>query len=1045
MIRHEALLEQVARRLERTGTATDELMLARWRVLALCQYLVGGGGVDEIERVSSRALESFARDGPVPSTTQALRAAFKAITSGAGEGSDSILPQVTPQKRDEVRRKLASFETLGAAAIEQALSRLPSLRDRFRSRAARPVVPGIRHRLELVASLLEDAGRPLEERQRAAAAVLYVDEQRDVIPDTLGAIGLLDDDYALQLTLATVDEHQAGEQAHWTERISALWDDLPFLRGVRLRRDGDPIVTTWLDRISSFLCYTHALEGVGHPLILVQPSVACSPVHSLVSLIGLLVLDGLTSSPSLLGSLRVGQVYEIDGQFRVRYGGVLEGPPAPGWLRLEFRDLTRYEPPGLAVRMVASGARRLSSGRRFRRDDSEPIQNFFAWDEAIGTGSLGSRILLVTSRERAMELLGGVTSNGVSLLDDGLVRFVGTQPTEDLVRGGLILVTPTLERARTVLREPMTAHAIVVDGYQRLHRGRHALPFLLMRSPPPQIIVWSTRGYFPERIPGWLPEHRTVHVDPDDLPYILELDDGPDGEEAPCRTSLWQAATTGGPETILVATPEDERHLVTLIDELLDAIGASSLPDYWRYQLLSAGTTLRALVAATPARWADIQAYAISSSEAFEQEWDKLRLTRTEAFAPLARLHQDVGTKIQRVPSELNSKASALLELLGDERNGHDWRLVCDRPEQVGVAARMLRAESIQRVKPTRVRDLEVCQDCLVVGWRTASLGRRLEAHTPRRLVALVDETEARKWSQLVARRGPHEGKSVLDAVGGREPSRPPRVSPRRVPEPERPEDEVGWRSGRREELPEKRLEPCAVIWLAGESEGKVLSRHSRVLVETGDDIREVPANRITAGDRVVLGTGKERWSPAAEFTQAVVEAMEASHPDLIHDAREWRRALSLLGKTHGWSNDWLRIRLEQAGVKRTIQTLEGWLRLDQAHPIGPQHLSRELEAMWPLIGAHSRRTRSQVEEACQRIRSLQWEAGRALLKLWGGRRVDLGLDESQLEALVERLHEAVNAYEVEEVRLGAVPSAMLGWWVDPELAELYCTDRDGR
>ncbi len=917
------------------------------------------------------------------------------------------------------------------------------MRDRFRSGAARVVVPGVPHRLELVASLLKDAGQPMEVRQRAAAAILYADEQRDAIPDGLGAVGLLDDDYALQLTLEQFDD-QRGERTHWTERISSLWDDLPFLRGMRLRRDGDPIATNWLDRISSFLCYNHALERSRDPLILVQPSVACSPVHTLVSLLGLLVLDGLTSSSSPFGSLRVGRIYEIDGQFRVRYGGVLEGPPAPGWLRLEFRDQARYTPPGLAARMVPSDSRRLSSGKSFSSYDSEPIQKFFEWEEAIGTASLRSRILLVTSRERATELLAGITSNGVSLLNDGFVKFVRAQPTEELARSGQILVTPTLERSRTLLSEPlMKAHAIVVDGYQRLRRGRYALPFLQMQPSAPPIIVWSARGYFPERVPGWLPEHRTLHVEPDDLPSILELDDSPDGDQAPGRASLREAANTSGPETFLVTTPEEERQLLTLIDELLDSVVASSLPTYWRYRLLSAVTTLRALISATPAQWAYIRSYASNAKDAIEQEWNRPGPVRTRSFGPLRRLLDDLVSKIQLVPSNLNSKARALVDLLGDERNGKGWRLVCDRPEQIGASGRMLRAESIREVKPTRVRDLEVCQDCLVVGWRNLSLGRRLQAHTPRRLVALVDETEARKWSRLTARSRQLAGRSVLDALGNRVRSRPPTVTSHRSPEAGHSEDELGWSDPGLESTPGPARVECSVIWLADESEGKVLPRHSRVLVQAGDDLREVPAARIAAGDRVVLGIGREQWSPAAEFTQAVVEAVGASSPELIDDAREWRRALSTVGKTRSWSTAQLQTRLAQVGVKRTMQTLEGWLRLDQAEPIGPQHLSRELEAMWPLIGAHSRRARSQVEEACQRLRSLRWEAGRALLELWGGGSANLGLEATHLDGIMERLQESVQGYEVEEVRLGAVPAGLLGCWVDGDFAELYCGDAE--
>ena len=47
------------------------------------------------------------------------------------------------------------------------------------------------------------------------------------------------------------------------------------------------------------------------------------------------------------------------------------------------------------------------------------------------------------------------------------------------------------------------------------------------------------------------------------------------------------------------------------------------------------------------------------------------------------------------------------------------------------------------------------------------------------------------------------------------------------------------------------------------------------------------------------------------------------------------------------------------------------------------------------------------------------------------------------LEDLVDRLRQEVQVHEVDAVTFGEVPGDMLGWWVTPELAERYNTERD--
>src|SRR5258707_1333616 len=80
---------------------------------------------------------------------------------------------------------------------------------------------------------------------------------------------------------------QGAKALHWSEKISSLWDELPFLRGVNLKRRDQPVSVSWLDRVNSFVSYAHVLKAATPTLVLLQPSVANSPLHPIVSLVGL--------------------------------------------------------------------------------------------------------------------------------------------------------------------------------------------------------------------------------------------------------------------------------------------------------------------------------------------------------------------------------------------------------------------------------------------------------------------------------------------------------------------------------------------------------------------------------------------------------------------------------------------------------------------------------------------------------------------------------------------------------------------------------------
>lgn len=1028
---HQELLGRVAERLAKTQSTTDHLMLTKWRVLSMCQYLLGCP-TPELDGACRAALDAFVIHGPGPVCDKELEAAGAVIRRVDG-AAGTVLPSISKEKRSAVSAQLRSLSAGGMAAIERALHVLPAARERIASTARALALPGIRHRFGLVSNVLEDRGRPERDRARAAAAILYVEEVKDVIPDTLSVIGLIDDDYALRVVLEELGPEVSGSSLHWSEKISSLWDDLPFLQGVNLQRGDSPISVSWLDRVNSYVSYSHVMSSGRSTLVLLQPSVTCSPLHSIVSLIGLLVLDAITSSESKAHALRIGQTYDFDG-FTVRFEGVMAGPPAPGWLRLATSDGAVYQPPAIADRMVPVEARRLSSGRALSTRSSsaiaDPMQRFFNWDTAIGPASISRRLILVASRQRALDLLEGIQSNGVRLLDHGLVRFVGAVPEAVETHGTLLLVVPSLSTARLLVDRGVRIQAIIVDGYERLHRGRHELPFLINRQDAPPIISWSATGYYPAAPPTWLPPHMRLEVSSDDLAGILELDDASTELN---HASLWEAATGISLRAIVTPVSPPELAVVVAIDEYIQAIRSSqTLPEYWQYHLTTLARTLRILVAATPAEWSEIRRFASEWSSLIDEKWSSLRPSASAALATLRGAEKHVLNQIQGISETVNSRATALEAFLSDPARGmSNWYLVCDRPEQARIAASAIRTLRLRCVEPALLRDLAVCSMCVVAGWVNSSFARRLWAHTPRAIVALTDEHDQERWQRAAESQRKPRGTSLLDAVGGVRSVGTPASSPPTTPDHSLVE-------ARFVESDADVRVPCVFLWVTGESEAKVLAPDGRVVVEAGDAIRERAAAHLRPDDRVILGRDTSRWSPADEFTSAVVEAVETSHPELVDTARAWRRALRRLVDTQRLSTSQLQARLAAAGVKREDQTLEGWLDINRASPIAPRGLRVELGALWPLVAHHADHSLEDVADACSRLRALRVAAGRALLELWKGCAVDLGVDDRWLYDLVDRLRQEVHVYEIEAVTLGEVPRVMLGWWISSTLASRF-------
>jgi len=1024
------LISGLEQQIDRFPSSTDYLMFMKWRLLSAAQYLVGSVETT-VEQASQRAIEAYVAHGPGVSTDKALMEFDKAVTESEGH-LPSILPFISRSKRLAVSTALKSIEATGTDVVSRALNVLPGARECIsREKAVSSFLPGIKYRFDLLAAIVEDPLCKDAERVKAAAAVLYFNELEDEIPDATGLVGILDDDYALRVTLDALGRTRQGAELHWSEKVNSLWYELPFLAGLNLQQGGHALAISWLDRLNSYVSCTQAFRSKSSLLLLLQPAISCSPVHPLMALLGIVVLDAITSAQNRVQALRVGQTYEVDEKYWVRFGGVSDASATPGWLQLQMRGGgIIYQPPTIVDRMVPVPDRRLSSGQEFsaRNRDAPPdlLQRFFNWSTPIGQALIDSHLVLVASRERARELLEGLQSNGVELLRHGFVRFLETVPDIIESYGTLIFVVPTVNVVRTLLQKGVRVQIVFIDGYERLERGRHDFPFLLNRSKPPSLICWSASGYFPQNDPAWLPAHVCLELGGSDLNAIVELEGDVAG-----KLELSRIFNTSILHTHSSPKPDEERNLEAAIGAYLRFIESSDeLPQTMQYQLRAGALGLRGLALATPALWQDMRRHAAKWSLGVDASMANLRPQVLDRFTELRAAQKSIFELIQQMPDGANSSAIALLKLAQEtDVAGQLLHFVCENQMQLSLVEAVARLAENVKIRATLLKSLSVSKNSVVAGWFGTSFGRKLWAHAPRAVHALADNDDKVRWERLARGERSATRQSAIEFANGiTAKPRPSNANAAAAAPRPKMDERTKWN--------EISTTPCAFLWVVGVSEAKIIPRDTRLFVQQGELIREREAVRLRPNDRVILGAGNGRWAPRDEFTDVLVEAIETSHPEVVKVSREWRRAIRKYRDANGLTTAQLKLAFEKAGVPRELETLDGWLELDRALPIAPRGV-KTLQSLAQLIESHSDYDFRSIAEACSRLRRLRLSAGRALLLAWkGGASEEIGKE--WIDGLLDRLRQDVQVYEVESITLGDVPKSMLGWWLPAEMISQF-------
>jgi hypothetical protein len=107
--------------------------------------------------------------------------------------------------------------------------------------------------------------------------------------------------------------------------------------------------------------------------------------------------------------------------------------------------------------------------------------------------------------------------------------------------------------------------------------------------------------------------------------------------------------------------------------------------------------------------------------------------------------HRAIFAGLNAISTVRNTKADALLVAIEPKES---WCVVYEYPDQARAITQNARRAEVAGFRPALPRDLEVCRSCVVTGWSSRSFARRLWAHTPRRITALVDARSASQFCE---------------------------------------------------------------------------------------------------------------------------------------------------------------------------------------------------------------------------------------------------------------------------------------------------------
>jgi len=1035
----DTLIADVSEYMSRYPVINDADLLMQWRLLQVAQmYLALPDG--ETRSTCADALRTYVlwhnRGRKERAVVEAaIKGALVTVREYKGWGIGRILPEIPAKKRLEVSSAVELFNGRGTEIIDKAIESLPSISRRLNASYGRLLFAGMRKRFALLHAHLLNDNMQESDRMIAAAAIQYLDETDDVVPDTYGLIGLLDDDFALRYVLRDRLDFSDSEITHWAERICSLWDDLPFLQGLHLVRNGKPIAATWLDRMIAFTAYEHVMAS-SQPLIVTVPERAFEPLETIVVLLGLLLFEHLTAeSPS--HRLKPNRLYCIDGKFYARFVDYQKN-----LIRFRFANNLIYGVSAALEHRVAECSvshkeSQLKVFQKYFKSISEPIQRFFDWGTEIGSGRLVSKLALVMTHRVAHGILSEVSSNGISMLGDKLVQMLGAGSfsSKDIIAP--VLVVPSLSGIRELLQHGITLHTIVVDGYARLVGAENDYWYIAKQKIAPRIIVFASNADVPQSLPEWLVDARIEIPSRNDLAEVVELEEGNTTMPRDAVRVLTRLSEPVNASLVTVSRSTIEDDVVRRCQMLLENIReAHRLPTSWFYLFASYAADLRRLVTSTATSWNVVREVASAEKAVLAGKVAVMSDSFFCAFGSLIEQIHEIERVVADQPDGPTSLGRAVLEYV-DRYPRLQGYVACRRSGQVVATQRFLDEVSIPVWIAGLVKDVPTCGNILVPGWQSRSFVQNLWESAPGSLTLICTDAEQSWWHAALDQRNRVSARSM---VATRRPPTLLMASDNQQHDTGTHLDDDDLFAGFRNiaSVHGDILTSVIAIRCTASSNLALVVARGHVIVDEGGTPTERQVGAIQVGDTVLLMRGTNSLSPAEEFVELLVQHVREQWPEHVERAREWRRALERFYRHSMISIEHLRRELSTMGVERESQTLEGWLSVDRAAPISPRRRHVDLELLWPTLGQYSEYNLSDVIAACEWLRRLRGIAERALLNRVFTSNKEDEIDTRMLEPVLNRLQQCTVRTDVVSIERLKVPAELAGCWVPEEIVRSY-------
>lgn len=344
----------------------------------------------------------------------------------------------------------------------------------------------LRVNVSLLTRVLGDPSRSREHRQIACAALYYVATENDVIPDSLGLLGFLDDFFIADLAVRLIDDGRAP----WMDLIDALVAAWPFLNMTSFGdgQKGSPV--------SEFLMVNFALTcpALRGPAITGLTHLVLPRTGPLPLLLGFFAsLGELVAARERQGnqiSFEVGQRVRVDGEsVRIFTGcrsreGRVEFGLGETYRRSDRITRITYWPLDQLYRLVPADAERVTRGRvSFSAGANEPLSPLdylFLSTEPITVPADLPQIVVVAPVGVSQDYSEAISLFGQRLCDalpmghlppSGEVvywspRFGSTRPA--------VLIVPDLDRACEYVEEAEDVVTLTVVDASGQNAGRLA-------------------------------------------------------------------------------------------------------------------------------------------------------------------------------------------------------------------------------------------------------------------------------------------------------------------------------------------------------------------------------------------------------------------------------------------------------------------------------------------------------------------------------------------------------------------------------------------